>query len=228
MNENNEPKSLKVWDPVVRIGHWLIVIGVLTAYFSGDEAQTIHVTAGYVVAGVVVFRILWGFVGTRHARFTDFVRGPAEVFNYLKSLFTGKAQKFTGHNPAGGAMVIALLLSLLITTGSGMALLAVEENQGPLAPFMTAEASIPQKQVAFVPLLLHQIDYNEDDEDEEDHGYGENHGNEEMIEGIHKTFTYLTLFLAGLHILGVFISSRAHGENLTKAMITGRKTTRPE
>lgn len=222
MNENNEPKSLKVWDPIVRVGHWLIVIGVLTAYFSGDEAKNVHVTAGYVVAGVVLFRILWGIVGTRYARFTNFVRGPAAIFSYLKSLFTGKEQKFIGHNPAGGAMVIALILSLLVTTFSGMALLAIEENQGPLAPFITAEASISPKQAGSVPLLLHQVDYDDDDDDEH-HGYSEEDANEEMIEGIHKTFTYLTLALAALHIIGVVVSSRAHKENLAKAMVTGRK-----
>ena len=100
-----------VWDPLVRIGHWTLVIAFFTAYLSGDDLFNIHTWAGYVVAGYVLVRIVWGVIGTRHARFTDFVRGPGAVLGYLRSLFSGKAKDYAGHNPAGGAMVIALLFS---------------------------------------------------------------------------------------------------------------------
>ncbi|MAT34834.1 MAG: cytochrome B [Ponticaulis sp.] len=217
MTENNGPKSLKVWDPVVRIGHWVLVISVLTAYFVGDGSKDIHVIAGYTVAGIVVLRLVWGFIGTRHARFSDFVRGPSAVFGYLTSIFRGGYRRYVGHNPAGGAMIIALLFSLAVTTGSGMALLAIEHQEGPLAPLISSDTS-PASQ----PGMNLQSEENEDDEHD---GYAEGaeSESEEIFEAIHKVFTYLTLGLAALHVLGVILSSRAHGENLAKAMITGRK-----
>ena len=194
MTENNGPKSLKVWDPVVRIGHWVLVISVLTAYFVGDGSKDIHVIAGYTVAGIVVLRLVWGFIGTRHARFSDFVRGPSAVFGYLTSIFRGGYRRYVGHNPAGGAMIIALLFSLAVTTGSGMALLAIEHQEGPLAPLISSDTS-PASQ----PGMNLQSEENEDDEHD---GYAEGaeSESEEIFEAIHKVFTYLTLGLAALHV----------------------------
>jgi len=169
-----------IWDPLVRIGHWTLVIAFFTAYLSGDDLFDIHKWAGYVVAAYVLIRIVWGFIGTRHARFTDFVRGPGAVFGYLRSLAGGKPKDYAGHNPAGGAMVVALLLSLLITTSSGAALYAVEDNAGPLAGFVTEQT--------FAPLAAA---FGEEEEDE--HGGREESGSEELLEGIHKTFVYVTL-----------------------------------
>lgn len=192
--------QVRVWDPLVRIGHWLIVAGVATAYFAGDEAPKLHVWAGYAVAAAVAVRIVWGFVGSRHARFSDFVRGPRAVQRYLAGLRSGRAPRFLGHNPAGGLMILALLASLAVTTVSGMALLAVEEGEGPLAGVVDAE-TISAERAA---------------------GHEESDA-EETLEAIHSAFTYLTLGLVALHLGGVFVSSRAHKENLVRAMITGRK-----
>lgn len=229
MTKSNEPNSHKVWDPVVRIGHWIIVIGVAAAYLSGDEAQTIHLIAGYTVAAVILFRIVWGFIGTRHARFSDFVRGPFAIAGYLKGLVSGKSKRHLGHNPAGGAMVIALILSLLVTTFSGMALLAVEENKGPLAPFFATEAvsSAPAPSEKMVRLERQGYEDHDDDDDEDEYGEKGENGAEDMLESVHKIFTYLTLGLAALHILGVILSGRVHGENLVWAMVTGKKANKP-
>ncbi len=224
MRENNTSKSLKVWDPLVRIGHWLLVGGVLTAYASGDDFQDIHIIAGYTVAGVVVFRLVWGFIGTKHARFSDFVRSPKTVFDYLGSLLKGRGKRYIGHNPAGAAMILALLFSLIVTTGSGLALLAVEKNKGPLAPFLPPPAVTAETGISDAQAMLWLTSGDEDeDEDEHEYGHGEESPAEELLEGVHKTFTYLTLFLAGLHIIGVFVSGRLHNENLVAAMFTGRK-----
>ncbi len=95
--------------------------------------MTVHAYAGYVVTGLLVFRLIWGIIGTRHARFADFVFTPRTVLAYLKDIVMLKAKRFVGHNPAGGAMIVALLLSLLATSVSGLALYAVGENAGPLA-----------------------------------------------------------------------------------------------
>ncbi|HOZ28109.1 MAG TPA: cytochrome b/b6 domain-containing protein [Hyphomonadaceae bacterium] len=206
------PRSVKVWDPIVRIGHWLLAGGFLTAYLTAEENQPIHVLAGYTVAAVVGLRIIWGFVGTKHARFAGFVRGPGAVFGYLAGLVTGKSKRSVGHNPAGAAMTIALLLCVGGTAISGMALLAAEEGEGPLAGFIAAEseAAGPVTRSAVEHDLAEGAEMSEE-------------GGEEMFEEVHETFVNFTLLLIGLHIVGVIASSLAHRENLVRAMITGRK-----
>ena len=97
-----------------------------------------HVFAGYGVAAIVALRVVWGLVGPRTALFASFVRGPRAVLAYLRGLVRGNAPRYLGHDPAGAAMVLALLLSLVATAGTGMALLAVEEGEGPLAGIVAA------------------------------------------------------------------------------------------
>ncbi|MEZ5583343.1 MAG: cytochrome b/b6 domain-containing protein [Candidatus Competibacteraceae bacterium] len=128
--------ELKVWDPLVRLFHWTLVAAFLTAYFTEGEQQNLHVIAGYTVLGLLVFRLIWGFAGTRHARFADFVHAPGVVLAYLKDLPTRKAVRFIGHNPAGGAMIVALLISLAVTTLSGLAYYGADQWLGPLAGIM--------------------------------------------------------------------------------------------
>lgn len=125
-------KQIKVWDPLVRIFHWTLVVAFFTAFITEDEFLDLHVYAGYTVMGLLVFRLLWGFVGSRHARFSDFVRSPSAALTYLKALFAFRAKHYLGHNPAGGLMIIALMLSLLVASMSGLAIYAVE-GFGPLA-----------------------------------------------------------------------------------------------
>jgi cytochrome b len=204
--------SQPVWDPLIRIGHWTLVIAFFTAYLSGDDLFDIHKWAGYVVAAYVLIRIVWGLVGPKHARFSNFVRGPGAVFGYLRGLMTGKVKDYAGHNPAGGAMVVALLFSLLITTSSGLALYAVEDNAGPLAGIVTEQT--------FAPLASA---FGEEEEEEEHGGRKEESGSEDLLEDVHKAFVYITLALIGLHLAGVVASSLAHKENLARAMVTGRK-----
>lgn len=130
--------EVKVWDPLVRVFHWLLVVGFFTAYFTEGEGETLtlHTWAGYVVAGLILVRLVWGFIGTRHARFGDFVTRPAVVKDYLLSVLRMHPRRYLGHNPAGGLMIIALLISLLVTVSSGMGLYAVEEQAGPLAGWL--------------------------------------------------------------------------------------------
>jgi len=128
-----QQKQATVWDPLVRIFHWSLVSAFFIAYFTEDDLLDLHVYAGYVVAGLLVFRLIWGFVGSRHARFTNFVKRPREAWVYLKSIVGQHPRRYLGHNPAGGAMVIALLLSLVLVTISGIALYGIEESAGPLA-----------------------------------------------------------------------------------------------
>jgi len=126
-----------VWDPLVRVFHWSLVASFTVAYLSGEgEMLDLHAWSGYIIGGLILFRLLWGMVGPRHARFADFVFTPATVLAYGRDLLRGQAQRYLGHNPLGGAMVIALLLMLTLATVTGIALYGATEAAGPLAGIM--------------------------------------------------------------------------------------------
>ena len=107
------PATIKVWDRFVRVFHWSLATLFLVAYATGDEVEKVHIAAGYGIAGLVGARILWGFIGPPHARFSSFVRRPREVFEYLRDVALLRAPRYIGHNPAGGAMILALLAMLI-------------------------------------------------------------------------------------------------------------------
>jgi cytochrome b len=137
-------QDVRVWDPAIRVFHWTLVPAFVIAYLSGEEILDLHVVTGYLIGGLVGFRVLWGIIGTRHARFSDFVRSPRTIGEYLRSLFGGRPQHYLGHNPAGGAMVVALLVMLALTTLSGLAVYGGKELAGPMAflattPFLDAK-----------------------------------------------------------------------------------------
>ena len=132
----NSPQ-IKVWDPLVRFFHWSLVSAFVIAYITEDDFLTIHSWAGYLILALLGIRLIWGFIGTRYARFTDFVYSPSNIKQFLKDTLRFRAKRYIGHNPAGGAMVILLLFSLLITTITGVLLLGAEEQAGPLAHWFT-------------------------------------------------------------------------------------------
>lgn len=109
----------RVWDPLVRIFHWSLVAGVLVAWISADEWDRLHEWSGYAILGLIAIRVLWGFCGSRYARFSDFVQPPARVLGYLKEVVSLGAKRYLGHNPAGGYMVVLLLLMLVLTGATG-------------------------------------------------------------------------------------------------------------
>lgn len=109
---------MKVWDPFVRMFHWGVAALVAAAFLSPDDKR-LHEPIGYAVLALVGARLLWGVIGSRHARFTDFVTGPRAIAAYLRELAAGRPRPYRGHNPAGGAMVLALLAMLLVVGGTG-------------------------------------------------------------------------------------------------------------
>lgn len=113
------PATVKVWDPFVRVFHWSLVILFTVAYVTGDEIERVHIAAGYGIAGLLALRIAWGFVGPRHARFSNFVRPPREAFGYLRDAFQLRARRYIGHNPAGGLMIVVLIAMLAGTCVTG-------------------------------------------------------------------------------------------------------------
>jgi cytochrome b len=119
-------KKILVWDIPTRIGHWLLVTAFVVSFLSGnsEEWRLIHVNAGYAMAGVLVFRLFWGMVGTRYARFNSFLFSPRQVFAYLSGLLKGKPGHWIGHNPAGSYAIYALILLGIAVVGSGWAVYA--------------------------------------------------------------------------------------------------------
>ena len=201
--------TIKVWDPFVRLFHWSVVLAFAVAYFTEDELLAVHVWAGYVVTGLVALRIIWGFVGPRHARFSDFVVGPSAALGYLRGMLTFTSKRYLGHSPAGGAMVVALLIGLSVLVGTGMATHAIRNNAGPLAGIVTAGAAPAATTTATVELRQGQG--------------GRTPKPGALWKEIHELVANLVLVLVGLHLAGVLFASFAHRENLIRAMITGRK-----
>ena len=111
-----ERGEVRVWDPFVRIFHWLLVLLFTLAYVTGEDWLSLHVYAGYAVFGLVLLRVLWGIMGTPHARFGDFVYRPSRVIAFIKDTLARRARRYLGHNPAGGAMILLMLVSLLLVT----------------------------------------------------------------------------------------------------------------
>ena len=128
-----KPNMVHVWDPLLRLFHWTLAGSFLVAFVTEDDLLALHVWAGYFIFGLLLIRVLWGFVGPRHARWSDFVKEPAEILTYLKATMLFRAPRYLGHNPAGGAMVVALMLSLTLTGLSGVAVYGAQELSGPLA-----------------------------------------------------------------------------------------------
>jgi cytochrome b len=305
-----ETRQVTVWDPLVRIMHWTLVLSFAAAYLTGDEWdkwEDVHEIAGYAAIGLILFRILWGFVGSKHARFSDFIYSPGTVLEYLKSLLTTHPKHYLGHNPAGGWMIILLMAGVLGTGFTGLKLLAAKEGEGlfanmqvptlistaraesereeaeerrehrenneamgvrvesgesipapqampspmvpagepqampqtaepvagsqpmpqPVAPAMTLREMAQPVAPADEPQAMQPAKGGEADEDEEhegrESGEGAESADEHYWEELHELAANLTLFLVIIHVLGVIVSSRLHGENLARAMVTGKK-----
>jgi len=190
--------DIKVWDPFVRIFHWTVVVSFFIAYFTEDEAMWLHEIAGYTILVLLIARVIWGIVGSRYARFSNFIYKPATVKQYLRDSLHFNSKRYIGHNPLGGVMVVLLLIMLLLTSWSGI------EADGSGFTGTTA-FNIELVKPAFA--------------DDDEH----KNGTHELWEDIHEFLANATLFLVFLHVVGVLFSSIAHGENLVRAMISGRK-----
>ena len=120
---NRATQRILVWDLPTRVFHWLLAASFLGAFLTAESERyrDIHVVLGYTVLGLVVFRFLWGVIGTRYARFSSFPIAPRRVFEYLKSLFTRTPQHHVGHNPAGSLAIYAILALAVLAGATGYA-----------------------------------------------------------------------------------------------------------
>lgn len=172
---SNQTGQVIVWDPFVRFFHWNLVAAFVLAWLSAEEVWNLHEQLGYYILVLIGLRIVWGLIGTRHARFADFVAGPGKTISYFKSMLSGRPEYYTGHNPAGGWMIIALLFSLMASGITGVCLVESPDS---------------------------------------------------IWEEVHEGAANLTLFLVLVHITAVVAAGYFHGENLIKAMLTGKKLER--
>lgn len=117
-----QARSVRVWDPLVRLAHWLLVVAFVVAYFAHGGYLAVHRFAGYAIVALVAIRIAWGFVGPERARFTDFVPSPRALGTYVASLLRAREPRHIGHNPAGGVMIVMLLILLAALCATGIVL----------------------------------------------------------------------------------------------------------
>jgi cytochrome b len=129
----SETPRVKIWDPLVRITHWILVAAFAAAYittYTGNHL--IHHWAGYLIALTVIVRIVWGFVGPEKARFADFAYGPRRAMTYIGRLLKGTAPRYAGHSPVGGFMTVVFFILLLGTVWTGVDVLGAAHETGPL------------------------------------------------------------------------------------------------
>jgi cytochrome b len=210
-------KTVKVWDIFIRFFHWSLVLSIIAQLVTAEANTGVHVIIGYFIVFLLLARIFWGFVGSKHARFVDFIYPPKEVFSYLSDLIKRKPTHYLGHNPAGGAMVVALLLVLSFTVFAGLKTLGIR-GKGPLAHLdvhMVGTVCADEDEVD------HQGRFSGDAHHEHD-GTGPHQG---FWKETHEVSVGVLLALAAIHVAGVLVSSYVHKENLILAMITGVKKT---
>lgn len=138
-------KQVRVWDLPTRIFHWLLVSSFIMAWLSSEDSRhlDVHVFAGYLFLGLLIFRLIWGVLGTHYARFKEFTYSRHEVWSYIKGLLSGDLRRYIGHNPAGAWAIFALISLGLILTLSGLLVLGGEEHQGPFANLISFRQSPP-------------------------------------------------------------------------------------
>jgi cytochrome b len=158
------PPRVLVWDLPVRLFHWLMVLSFAGAWLTAETERwrLLHVTLGYTLGGLVAFRLVWGLVGSRHARFSDFVRGPKSVLRYLGALLRGEPEHHVGHNPAGALAIVAMLAFSALIVGSGWALYndiggeLFEDLHEAAAELMLAVVAVHVAGVALASWLHHE------------------------------------------------------------------------
>ena len=205
---------IKVWDLPTRVFHWTLFLAVLIALVTGEEGEegtlSIHQIAGFLVLALLMFRLVWGVVGTRHARFASFMPSPKTVIAYARQLMRLAPPASLGHNPLGSVMVVALLvdLAVVVVTGLFAGGGGGERGEGGEAGEVSAVAGASAE------------------------GGGPffdsvSPGLADVLTGVHEVFANLLIALIVLHVLGVLIDWLLTRDNLVRAMITGEKAMKP-
>lgn len=144
MSKPNETlQTIPVWDLPTRLFHWTLVVLMIGQWLTtqSNSAMTYHVWGGYAVLVLVLFRLIWGVIGSDTARFSHFVRGPGAALDYVKALLRGETPLYLGHNPMGGWSIIAMLVLLLVQAGTGLFANDDILIEGPLYSWVSKSAS---------------------------------------------------------------------------------------
>lgn len=194
---SNNAGRERVWDPLVRLTHWVIALAVILNGLVVEEDALAHIWIGYVALALLLLRLFWGLIGSESARFSAFPPSVRGAIQHIKVMFSGKHPDYPSHNPLGAWMAYALWALLLFVSATGLML----DSQ----PFPQVEAEYST-----------EYDYNEDKDDDNERA--------EALEELHEGAANLLLLLAVLHVGGVLLESRLSGRNLARAMISGRRT----
>jgi cytochrome b len=213
MKANNQ---ILVWDLFIRVFHWSLVALFFLVYVTADGKGSLHRYTGLTILALIAVRIVWGFIGTKHALFSDFICSPTKALTYLKELAAGKPKYYTGHNPAAAWMIVFFLTCSIVVGLSGYMAFTTKEMKHSLG-------------------LNHKLSFVANAYADDDGGHGDKHKRHEkhrkgakgdgdsIWEEVHEVSAQFMLLLIFLHIIGVAVSSRMHNENLVKSMITGEK-----
>ncbi|MBI5467782.1 MAG: cytochrome b/b6 domain-containing protein [Deltaproteobacteria bacterium] len=144
--------KIRVWDIPTRLFHWMLVAAYAGAFFTSESEWFLeyHTIAGYIILGLVTFRVLWGFTGNRYSRFGDFVKGFKEVGSFVKEAVRLKPPRYLGHNPAVGWVVVFMLVLTIVIVFTGIATYGGEENRGALAGVISFEAANAARKVHLI------------------------------------------------------------------------------
>ncbi len=203
-------QAIRVWDLPTRVFHGLLFVAVLIALITGEEGEegvlSIHQIVGFLVMALLIFRLAWGVVGTRHARFTSFIRGPKTVLDYARALARFAPPASLGHNPLGAWMIVFLLVDLTVVVGTG--LFAGEGEGGEEhGEGEAGEGGGTVEGGPFADLV--------------------SPGTVDFLSGVHEVFANLLIALIIAHVLGVLIDWLLTRDNLVRAMVTGEKALKP-
>ncbi|UFI04242.1 cytochrome b/b6 domain-containing protein [Roseibium aggregatum] len=213
MGVSNAPQSNEgaqsppeLWDPLVRISHWLIAVAVIANGLLNKPGGTIHIWIGWGVLALLALRFVWGFLGPAEARFSAFPPDPRAAVSHLIDLVRGNPRHYRSHNPAGAIMVYALWACLVVVTGTGLYM------TGAKSPITIAEEKAAVAAGDWSVLV-------KDDDDEK--------GEDSKVLGeaakeVHEIAANLMLVLALIHVAGVAVESRATRRNLVRPMLVGR------
>ncbi len=190
---------IRVWDPIVRVGHWLLVLCFAAVYFYSDKFP-LHAYAAYLIMGYMLFRIVWGFIGPRPVRFGTFVHGPSAILRYGRDSLRGHSPNTISHNPLGGVMVIGLILIMLICGVLGLMVYSAGQEMGLLGSLVPSHW---EGELFTVQLFDKSYDIG--------------------LKELHHWSGNFAAALVAAHVVGNFITTALHRSRPVVGMITGVK-----
>lgn len=194
-----------LWDPVVRLTHWGVAVAVLINALLNKGGSLTHVSLGWLAMALLLMRLVWGVLGPVEARFSAFPPNPVAALRHMGQLLSGRVDHYRSHNPAGALMVYAFWVTLVVVIATGLYLTGGETPM----------------QVAADQAAVASGDWSALIKDSEGESPDEDKGLRHTAEEVHDVAANLLLFLAALHVAGVFVESRAMRRNLVKPMVLG-------